>query len=1308
MKHIAINLRKLSRNVKSGFIIFLFCFSLFGSAQVTLIPDTEFEQALIDNGYDSDGVINGQVLTNDISSRTSLTINGYNISNFEGLQDFTSLATFLHLNNNTALSFDIDFSGNLQLTVIDIVITPNLSQVDVSQNIQLTHLQVLTQGTLFNSIDVSNNINLVDLIIVDNAITNIDTANNTLLTYLNVNSNPIISLEVSHLNLLETLAISNNQIEVLNLSYNNNLSTLLADGGTLQYVNLKNGANLFLTYMDLRNNPNLSCIVVDYTIDANNAIDWFKDTSAMYVDNSLTMGLGAQDQIVQHNGDDQQFEIDSWLANNGGATATIDCGEITWSYNYYVSDGNGNIIYYFDFFATDVFGNSVTTSATFTLENAGPFNEEVYGSGTTICDDIFDLNTVITDIDPTADLNDPNIDVSLSRISSGEFNEGPLGESFSGTIVDFPDTGAGSYSYLFRVNVESFLTIYKPDTGDFMTIGVHDEANITINDKTVAFEIQPLSDLEICEGVFSSIQDLTDMLIISPDPSVLPPQDAIDLNQYWTPSVYTGSGTYTFDPTAAFPNCPSNAVSITITETQEFFAGDDVLDAQDDSFYSCGDTVSFNLNSFLDVSADSGGEWRDSNNILISNGIVDFPDTGAGQFTKSFSYRQENNDCGFFSEANYDITYDAAELSVGTSSSITVCEGTSVTEQELINELGADDGGFWDVSIDIDNVGAGTFIYSHGDCSSSSGDTTITVIEEQQLFAGDDTTLAVCGENLEEADMFSVLGVIEEADKVGQWTENGNPVSFPVGEGTFVYTHLATSICPEVSATVMVTLDAYTPKVFLQGAMLNPNIGEENLMRDDLRVLGYIPTISPYGDGTSCDASVFNITGNDAIVDWVFIELRSEGNNTNIVASQSALLQRDGDIVDVDGISSLCLDNLLPGNYYVAVKHRNHLGVMSANAIGIGSNFTKTVVDFTSNSASAQGGTNALIDLGAGIFAIYAGDYDTNAQVQNTDATSVIALLGESGYSGADMDVNSQIQNTDINILINPNMGLGQQYSRNITNTSGVTLMPLANNNHNINFTFANAQNTNDGVNDFYEVDVLIESDVDFKLGSGQLYFNYNTAAFGMNISANTKIEYSQPLSSVLGEKNVLPIYGSFIQNDNTSSRFSLSWQQALSSGTILTDNVTAVPAMLFRIKIKYTNVNEDPMFTFETDALFLDQTFTAFESTDLASVNYPSSPREQLLNDTFDSSGATLLDKDFELLQGFSLYPNPTNGMLYIKGDVNKLKSVEVYSITGQKVMEVNKEKFREIDISPLKSAFYFVILNTEIATKVIKVIKE
>ncbi len=71
-------------------------------------------------------------------------------------------------------------------------------------------------------------------------------------------------------------------------------------------------------------------------------------------------------------------------------------------------------------------------------------------------------------------------------------------------------------------------------------------------------------------------------------------------------------------------------------------------------------------------------------------------------------------------------------------------------------------------------------------------------------------------------------------------------------------------------------------------------------------------------------------------------------------------------------------------------------------------------------------------------------------------------------------------------------------------------IISLSLNAQNIEFTFANAQTTNDGSNDFYEVDVMIatvDGQADFKLGKGQVYINYNTAAFGSNINAGGGLE---------------------------------------------------------------------------------------------------------------------------------------------------------------------------------------------------------
>jgi len=48
------------------YILFVIAIGYNTTAQITLIPDPKFEQFLIDEGIDSDSVINGQVLTSDI------------------------------------------------------------------------------------------------------------------------------------------------------------------------------------------------------------------------------------------------------------------------------------------------------------------------------------------------------------------------------------------------------------------------------------------------------------------------------------------------------------------------------------------------------------------------------------------------------------------------------------------------------------------------------------------------------------------------------------------------------------------------------------------------------------------------------------------------------------------------------------------------------------------------------------------------------------------------------------------------------------------------------------------------------------------------------------------------------------------------------------------------------------------------------------------------------------------------------------------------------------------------------------------
>ena len=149
-----------------------------------------------------------------------------------------------------------------------------------------------------------------------------------------------------------------------------------------------------------------------------------------------------------------------------------------------------------------------------------------------------------------------------------------------------------------------------------------------------------------------------------------------------------------------------------------------------------------------------------------------------------------------------------------------------------------------------------------------------------------------------------------------------------------------------------------TAKVFLRGAY-DTSVG---LMLDGLRSQGLIPLVQPYGKGSYTDiphigaeeattTSVLSVTGNNAIVDWVSVELRDKNNPSTILYSRSGLVQRDGDIVDVDGVSCLSFVGAIPESYYVTVRHRNHLGAMTANAIALTSSCS-ALVDFTSPSLS--------------------------------------------------------------------------------------------------------------------------------------------------------------------------------------------------------------------------------------------------------------------------------------------------------------------------------------------------------------------
>jgi hypothetical protein len=171
-------------------------------------------------------------------------------------------------------------------------------------------------------------------------------------------------------------------------------------------------------------------------------------------------------------------------------------------------------------------------------------------------------------------------------------------------------------------------------------------------------------------------------------------------------------------------------------------------------------------------------------------------------------------------------------------------------------------------------------------------------------------------------------------------------------------------------------------------------------MRDDLRQAGLLPSMQPYGNspwsyaGTEgVGASVLATSGPNAIVDWVLVELRSSADPTVIVERRAALLQRDGDIVDVNGTGPVVFASA-PGTFHIAIRHRNHLGIMTIAPLTM--DYSTPMVDFSAPSTGTFG-TEARNLVGT-VAAMWAGNVAPDDKVKytgmNNDRDPILALIG--------------------------------------------------------------------------------------------------------------------------------------------------------------------------------------------------------------------------------------------------------------------------------------------------------------------------
>ena len=259
----------------------------------TFVPDDNFEQFLINSGFDS-GTLDDYVPTQNINSITNLDISEQAISDLTGIEDFIALTdldfeinsvTLADLSNNTAL-INLNASMNL-LQDLDISNLSNLVDLNISDN-QLTTINLIDNNSLelleasnnqVTTLDVSNNTNLTLLNFPNNQLATLNLTSNTGLVNIDVSNNSLTALNVDTLINLEELNCNVNFISSLSVTQNINLTVLFCQSNAFiaDQLNLQNGNNQNIQTFNATDNPDLACVLVDNPPAVLNNFDGFYD-----------------------------------------------------------------------------------------------------------------------------------------------------------------------------------------------------------------------------------------------------------------------------------------------------------------------------------------------------------------------------------------------------------------------------------------------------------------------------------------------------------------------------------------------------------------------------------------------------------------------------------------------------------------------------------------------------------------------------------------------------------------------------------------------------------------------------------------------------------------------------------------------------------------------------------------------------------------------------------------------------------------------------------------------------------------------
>ncbi len=1015
----------------------------------TYVPDDNFEQALIDLGYDT--VLDDYVTTANINTVEALDVSSKSISDLTGIEDFIALKdlkcesnnlTNLNITQNTLLTHvhaygnslgsidltqnialkelflsdnqlgELDVSQNTALEDLGVFTNPQLASVDVSANPNLKTLNV--SFTQVSVLDVSNNLALTSLSLADCPVTEIDVTANTALTFLGARGTLVTSIDVSQNPVLEVLSCRNNSV--------------------LANVNIQNGNNTNISLFFATNTPNLSCVQVDDV--AYSIANWtLVDPGINFSTNCPTLVYVPDDnfeqELINLGYDDV---LDDYVLESNVNTVTIlsisdkniadltgieafaaleelhvtnnPLGSLNLTQNVALELLNANntsistidltqnaALQYLSIESNslttvDITQNTALISASFQTNQLTAID---VSQNTMLQSLNLVQNNQLTAVDVTNNPNLVTLNLNFTQVSNIDVTNNLLLETLSAASCPITTINVANNTALkilglvgtpiTKVDVSNnpiFESLYVSNCSDLTGINIQNGNNTNVQ-FFFTLNTPSLTCVQVDDVAYSTTNwlNVDSGINFSLDCGFLENDECVDAISVPISTVLcdnTVSGTLAQSTNSNSFQCFGDSpgfsdvwFSFVATETTHNIKTLNTSGANSRVFHAVIDAQTYNCGNITDAIYCTDSTEGQATGLIIGNTYFIQVYTDTANSTETFdvcvstisspglTYVPDDN----FEQALIDLGLDTTLDDYVVTSNINTVNDLNIRNLSIFDLTGIEDF----AALEILNCGL-NFL---GELDLSSNTNLNYLIADNAAL----TSLNVQNGNNTNVTTFITLGNIDlfciQVDDAAYSTTN-----WTIIEPTTSFNEFCGN---------PIQLEA---KVFLQGAMLQHTDG---FMRTDLKDNNHVSLTSPYSDGIDVVDNVFLATGQDKIVDWVWVELRDATNPATIIDGKSAILQRDGDIVDASTINTPVNFSREAGDYYVVIKHRNHLGIMSNSALSLSN--TVTTVDFTDRNNQITYGTNAQTNFGmpADIVAMWCGNVNGDTVVQYSGTT---------------------------------------------------------------------------------------------------------------------------------------------------------------------------------------------------------------------------------------------------------------------------------------------------------------------------------